>query len=198
MTRFQLILLQTANLAVSGTGLVYAWMSYLMTPTDEWAVVNHPWQPHIQHLHVIAAPLLVFAVGLIWSGHIAAKLRNGRHNRAAGIGLTVLFLPMTASGYLVQVAVSEPWRERWIWVHVAASLLWIAAYVAHQAVALIKKYQSGTEASAPVITADQFGSASPNSGPDEGTGRHRIRSISSGTSSSNKALSTSKAAGGDV
>jgi hypothetical protein len=197
VTRSQLMLLQVANLAVSGTGLVYAWMRYLVTPTEEWAVVNHPWQPHIQHLHVLAAPLLVFAVGLIWSGHIAAKLRNGSHNRVAGIGLTALFLPMAASGYLVQVAVSEPWRERWIWVHVAASLLWIAFFVAHQARAWIKRTQSGTEASAPVITAVQFGSPSPGSGGVESTGRQRIRSISSGTSSPNRAPSTSKAAGGE-
>jgi len=197
VTRSQLMLLQIANLAVSGTGLVYAWMSYLVTPTDEWAVVNHPWQPHIQHLHVLAAPLLVFVVGLIWSGHIVAKLRNGRHNRAAGIALTTLFLPMAASGYLVQVAVSEPWRERWIWVHVAASVLWIAAYVAHQVRALTKRSQSGTEASAAVITAVQFGSSSKDSGGGIGTGRQRIRSSSSGTSSASSADSTSKAAGGD-
>ena len=28
-----------------------------------------PWQPAVQHLHVLAAPLLVFALGLIWKAH---------------------------------------------------------------------------------------------------------------------------------
>ena len=78
MSRAQLLLFHLINLAVCGTGLVYAWMRYLVEPVDEWAVVNHPWQPHMQHLHVLLAPLLVFAVGLIWSAHVLGKLKNGR------------------------------------------------------------------------------------------------------------------------
>ena len=62
MSRGQSVFLHLANLAVSGTGLVYAWMRYLAEPVDEWAIVNHPWQPHTQHLHILTAPLLVFAV----------------------------------------------------------------------------------------------------------------------------------------
>lgn len=197
MTRAQLIVLQGANLAVSGTGLIYAWMRYLVQPTDEWAVVNHPWQPLVQHLHVLAAPTLVFAVGLIWYGHIAKKFRNGRHNRIAGIALTALFLPMTASGYLVQVAVDEQWRQRWIWVHVAASVLWIGTFIAHQIRSWTKEAQSGTEASASVITAVQFGSSPEKSGDESERGRHRMRSSSSGTSSAKRADSTSEAVGGD-
>lgn len=105
MSRVQKLFLHLSNLAVCGTGLVYAWMRYLVEPGDEWAVVNHPWQPHFQHLHVLTAPLLVFALGLIWSTHVLGKLANGSENRVAGAGLTALFLPMVASGYLLQVAV---------------------------------------------------------------------------------------------
>lgn len=131
MNRSQLIMLHVANLAVSATGLVYAWMRYLAEPIDEWAVVNHPWQSHLQHLHVLTAPLLVFAVGLIWSVHIVGKFRNGRKNRGAGLGLTALFLPMAASGYLLQVAVDPTWRGAWVWIHMLSSLLWITAFVVH-------------------------------------------------------------------
>ena len=81
MSRSQRWLVHTANLLVGGTGLVYAWMRYFMRPADEWAVVNHPWQPHLQHLHVLVAPTLVFAVGLIWTGHVVAKYGNGSRNR---------------------------------------------------------------------------------------------------------------------
>jgi hypothetical protein len=139
VSRPQLILLHLANLAVAGTGLVYAWMRYLLNPADEWAVVNHPWQPHFQHLHVLAAPLLVFALGLIWSAHVVAKLKNGSKNRVVGTGLTTLFLPMASSGYLLQVAVDPGWRTTWIWVHVVSSLLWVAAFAVHQLVALLVK-----------------------------------------------------------
>lgn len=149
MSRAHLIFLHLANLAVAGTGLVYAWMRYLVEPTDEWAVVNHPWQPHLQHLHVLAAPLLVFAIGLIWSAHVIGKLKNGRGNRIVGIGLTTLFMPMAASGYLLQVAVDPAWRQTWIWFHVASSLVWVVAFVVHQSVALATKRNRGT------VEADQ-------------------------------------------
>lgn len=199
MTRPRLIVLHLANLAVSVTGLVYGWMRYMVTPTDEWAVVNHPLQPLLQHLHVLAAPLLVFAVGLIWIGHVATRLGNGSSSRAAGVVLTILFLPMVASGYLLQVAVEPDWRQRWIWVHVAASLLWIVSFVAHQVRAFVAEDRphSGTEASASVITVVQFGSSSEDPGGEAGTGRQRIRRSSSGTNPPNNADSTSLAVGGD-
>lgn len=141
MSRAQLVVVHLANLAVCATGLVYAWMRYLVSPTDEWAVVNHPWQPHVQHLHVLAAPVLVFAVGLIWSAHIVIKAKNGRTNRLSGVGLTVLFLPMVASGYLLQVAVDPAWRQVWMWVHVVSSMLWVLTFVGHQVVAMVRKGQ---------------------------------------------------------
>lgn len=198
MTRSQVVFLQVANLVVSGTGLAYAWMRFLVEPPDEWAVVNHPWQPLVQHLHVLAAPLLVFAVGLIWSGHIVVKLANGRVNRAAGIGLTALFLPMAASGYLLQVAVDAQWRERWVWVHVAASLLWIAAFVVHQvgAVARTPQDQSAIEASAAAIRDSQLSDATSGSSLAVATGRQRRVSSSAGTSAESRADSTSADVGG--
>ena len=30
-------------------------MAYFATPTDEFAVVNHPWQPAVRDLHILAA-----------------------------------------------------------------------------------------------------------------------------------------------
>ncbi len=197
MTRAQLVILQIANLAVAATGLVYGWMRYAVTPTDEWAVVNHPLQPLLQHLHVLAAPLLVFAVGLIWAGHITAKLRNGRRNRTAGIGLMVLLLPMAASGYLLQVAVDPEWRRRWIWVHVAASLAWIAAFVVHQVGAVMSRARSQSEitASAASIRGSQLSATASESSSAGAGGRHRSVSSSAGTSPESRADSTSADAG---
>jgi len=137
VSRHRAFFVHLANLAVSGTGLVYAWMRYLAEPADEWAVVNHPWQPHLQHLHVLFAPLLVFAMGLIWSAHVVGKMKNGPANRSAGIGLTALFLPMAASGYLLQVSVDPGWRLTWMLVHVVASVLWMVAFVVHQVGAMV-------------------------------------------------------------
>jgi len=154
VSRGQALFLHLANIAVCGTGLIYAWMRYLGEPADEWAVVNHPWQPQLQHLHVLAAPLLVFAVGLIWSAHVLGKMKICRTNIIAGIGLTALFLPMASSGYLLQVAVDPGWRRTWIWAHVVSSLLWVSAFVLHQVRAVMTRTGNGqSEVSrAPVVT----------------------------------------------
>jgi hypothetical protein len=172
VSRAQLLFLHFANLTVCGTGLVYAWMRYLVAPIDEWAVVNHPWQPATQHLHVLVAPLLVFAVGVIWSAHILGKLKNGRTNRAAGIGLMALFLPMAASGYLLQIAVNPGWRQTWIWVHIAASLLWVAVFVVHQVRATTTKTGNGQSdvCGAPVVTPFRI-SVPPEDEVADGAGR---------------------------
>lgn len=122
-----------ATLLVGGTGLVYAWMAYLMKPADPYALVNHPWQPDLQHLHVLAAPLLVFAAGLLWRRHVWGSWRMGvRERRRSGIGIAFSVVPMVVSGYLIQTAVDETWRKVWVGIHLAASALWIAGYLAHQ------------------------------------------------------------------
>jgi hypothetical protein len=139
VTRGEIWLIHTANLLVAGSGIVYAVMRYLLEPVDEWAVVNHPWQPQLQHLHVLAAPLLVFAVGLIWGRHVLQRLRNGRQGRFSGVGLLVGFVPMAASGYLIQVATHPGWRSGWIGIHLAASALWLAAFAVHQARTMLKR-----------------------------------------------------------
>ena len=77
MSRLEAWTLHAATLAVGGTGLVYAWMLYLLKPSDPYAVVNHPWQPGVQHLHVLTAPLLVFAAGVIWRAHVWRRFRAG-------------------------------------------------------------------------------------------------------------------------
>lgn len=126
-----------SNAAVCLTGLVYAWMRYAMEPSDPYAVVSHPAQPLVQHLHVWTAPLAVFAVGLIWQRHVWNHWKTGkRDGRRSGITLLATVAPMIASGYFLQTAVNPASRTVWIAVHLAASALWIAGYAGH---ALTKK-----------------------------------------------------------
>jgi hypothetical protein len=132
MNRWEARLQHAANLLVGGTGIVYAVMRYMMDPADEWAVVNHPWQPHIQHLHVLTAPLLVFACGLIWNHHVTGNLTRGeRRGRRTGPGLLLALVPMVVSGYLIQTTVTETWRQVWIVAHLIASTAWMLAFAAH-------------------------------------------------------------------
>jgi undecaprenyl pyrophosphate phosphatase UppP len=122
-----------ASLLVAGTGLVYVWMLYFVHPADPYAVVNHPWQPHVQHLHILVAPLLVFAAGLVWQQHIWSHWSHGvRQGKRTGLSLVLTLVPMVISGYLIQTAVDESWRKAWVAVHLLASGLWLAGYLAHQ------------------------------------------------------------------
>ena len=133
MSRAERWIFDIANLLVGGTGIVYAVMEFLMKPADEWAVVNHPWQPQVQHLHVLAAPLLVFVGGLFWKHHVLKRYRdNGSGGRRTGLILAFQFAPMVLSGYLIQISVSENWREVWVWAHLITSGLWIAMVIAHR------------------------------------------------------------------
>ena len=97
MTRFEAWCTHIATLLVGGTGLVYAWLRYLATPVDPEALVSHPWQPAVQHLHVVTAPLLVFAAGLLWRSHIWEGLRwRPRERLRSGLALAVALLPMVS------------------------------------------------------------------------------------------------------
>jgi thiamine biosynthesis lipoprotein len=132
MSRGEAWLVGAANLLVGGTGLVYAAMRYLLEPSDPYAVVNHPWQPAVQHFHILAAPLLVFAIGLIWHRHVRGGWQSGlATRRRGGLVLSFTLVPMVISGYLIQVAVGESWRTIWVAVHCIASALWVLAYGGH-------------------------------------------------------------------
>lgn len=132
MTRPQTWLVHLSNTLVGGTGLVYGWMRYFAESDDPFAIANHPWQPELQHAHILTAPLLVFAVAWVWSGHVLKHLRAGtRRGRRTGITLVSLFFPMLFSGYLLQTAEGESWRTAWIAVHVATSAIWVLVAAVH-------------------------------------------------------------------
>jgi len=135
-------MLHVSNLLVGGTGLVYAWMLYLVQPEDPYAVVNHPFQPDVQHLHILAAPLLVFAAGLIWRRHVWPQWKRGVERRRSGTVLICLLVPMVVSGSLIQTAVDARWRKIWVAVHLTASFLWLAGYLTHQAVGYFRRVTS--------------------------------------------------------
>jgi hypothetical protein len=126
-----------SNLLVVGTGLIYAWMAYFVTSTDPYATVNHPWQPAVQHLHILVAPFLVFATGAIWRRHVWKSWQMDiRSRRRSGLGLALSLAPMAVSGYLIQTAVEPPWRKAWVVVHLVTAGVWTGGYLLHQFLAL--------------------------------------------------------------
>jgi hypothetical protein len=134
MTRAAAWTVHLATLLVGASGLVYGWMRYLCTPADEFAVVNHPAQPTWQALHLLTAPLLVFATGLLWRDHVWKRVRSGfPRSRPTGLALFALFFPMALSGAVIQVAEAETLRTAAIVVHAATGTLWCLVYAVHLA-----------------------------------------------------------------
>ena len=120
------------SLIVALTGFAYLAMKYLMRSDDPFALVNHPWQPAMLALHVLASPPLILVFGIVFNSHIMRRLRATRvENRRSGLASLITFGVMVASGYLLQVVTAEGWLEALVVVHVAAGVVFSVAYVAH-------------------------------------------------------------------
>lgn len=132
MSRTDAWLFHISNGLVISTGLVYAWMAYFSQSDDPYAIVGHPWQPHVQHAHVLVSPLLVLVFGHFWTRHVSPHLqRDTRKRRSSGISMLLMALPMIFSGYGIQTVVEAQWRTIWVTVHLATSGLWICSYLIH-------------------------------------------------------------------
>lgn len=133
MTTTEKLLLWGSTALVGGTGLVYAWMKYLLTPADPYAAVHHPLQPLVLKIHLVAAPFLVFAVGLVFTQHIWKQLRSGlKRGRRTGTGTILTLVPMVLSGYLIQAVTSESWLWWLAAVHLTTGTLFVVGFAAHQ------------------------------------------------------------------
>ena len=118
---------------VAGSGIVYGVMKYLMRSDDPYAVVNHPLQPWALDLHVVAAPLLVFALGMMMQHHIVGQLSRGAGRSGRGTGLVAVFCmaPMVATGYLIQVFTNDRARLACVVVHIVTGVVYTLMFLAH-------------------------------------------------------------------
>jgi hypothetical protein len=120
------------SLLVAVSGFAYFAMERLMVSDDPFAVVNHPWQPAMLTLHVLASPPLILMFGIVLNSHILRKLRVPRPaNRRSGLTSLATFAVMVGSGYLLQVVTSETALRGLVAVHVASGAVFSFAYVAH-------------------------------------------------------------------
>jgi len=116
----------------AGSGVAYGALRYLWPREDPFAVVNHPWQPHLQHLHVLVVPLAVFALGAVWAAHVLPASTAGEARRASGTAAWWLGVVMIASGVLIQVLAQPAARAAAGWVHTAAALAWLSVLLVHR------------------------------------------------------------------
>ncbi|HXI04147.1 MAG TPA: hypothetical protein VNI57_13310 [Candidatus Saccharimonadales bacterium] len=135
MKRLDRILMHGGTLATGLTGLAYAWIRYFMTNDDPFSAYNHPLQPWVLAAHVLAAPVLVFAVGAIFRDHVSSKLRGGAGTplRRGGVATLVLVIPLILSGYLIQVVAAEGLRSASAWLHTGLGLAYLLFYALHLA-----------------------------------------------------------------
>jgi len=116
------------------TGVVYAWVRYLGTVKGDFGPEPSPWQPFWQHAHVLAAPVLLFALGVAARGHVQGMLNRGvRRGRRTGLVLLCLAGPLVLGGDGVQVVTGVSLRNVLGWTHAAAGALFTALYVFHWA-----------------------------------------------------------------
>jgi hypothetical protein len=134
MNRWETWLLHVLSGAVTITGVVYFWMKYLLKTEDPFQVINHPWQPFMLNSHILLAPGLIFAVGLITKSHILKKLDTTKVNRSSGLLALFSFPCMVLSGYLLQVVSDEISSRVVLILHLSTGILFAGAYLVHQMV----------------------------------------------------------------
>jgi hypothetical protein len=143
MKRWAVALNHLACLLVGLSGVAYGVMKYFMAGADPDSRVGHPWQQPMLKVHVLTAPLLIFALGLVFSGHALARLKGGEDpGRTSGAGLLALASPLVLTGPLLQVLTGDAARQWTGWVHAALGAVYVLAYAAH----LLKKRPDGPSA----------------------------------------------------
>jgi hypothetical protein len=126
-------LVNRIGVALTGaSGIVYGVMKYFLAGTNPDSRLGHPWQPAILAAHVLAAPVVVFGLGLLWRGHALARLQSGEpEGRRTGATLFRVAPPLVFSGYLIQVLTGDPLRKATGWLHAALGVAFALAFVVH-------------------------------------------------------------------
>ncbi|MDT8370217.1 MAG: hypothetical protein RQ745_13505 [Longimicrobiales bacterium] len=132
MKPFEKWLLWISTALVGATGVAYFWVKYFMEPAQPWDVVAHPIEPWLLRAHIVTAPLLVFAIGLVTTNHIWKHFRSGtRAGRASGLTAMVVGGPMVVTGYLIQVITHPGWLRAMAIAHIVTSLVFLLGFVLH-------------------------------------------------------------------
>jgi hypothetical protein len=141
MSRLERWSLHLAAFVTAGTGLMDGLLRWYGERMGEFGPEAHPWLGPAQHLHVLVAPLLVFALGMMVRGHLWPRLQTGTEGRRTGLGSACFIAPMVFSGVGIQAVTSPAWRIGLGWIHGIGSGAFLLAYCMHLARGV---WQSGT------------------------------------------------------
>ena len=133
MTRLERWTVWVGSVTTLLTGVVYLWLKYVLVSDDPFAVVNSPWQGPVLKLHILVAPTLVFAFGLVAVRHVWRYLeRRVAGGRLSGLTSAAALIPLVATGYLIQAVTDEGWLRALAYSHIGLGLLYGAAMLLHQ------------------------------------------------------------------
>jgi hypothetical protein len=122
-----------SSVLVTATGIVYIWMKYLLPVPDGFSIIRHPLQPLVLKLHIITAPLLLFAIGAVAIRHIWRHLvSRTRQGRFSGWSAALTTVPMVFTGYLLQIFSSERWLRGLAIAHIVTGLIYGGGLLLHQ------------------------------------------------------------------
>ena len=132
MKRWEAWFNHAALAAISVSGLAYGIFKYFVPGSDPDSRIGHPWQTVLLKAHILAAPAAVFGIGLLFRQHAIARMRSGESkNRRSGALMLWLFLPLTLTGYLVQVFVETTALRAAGWSHAGLGLWFLLGYLFH-------------------------------------------------------------------
>lgn len=130
MTKFERRLFSYSNLLVSFVGIIYFIYKYFFKVQTDFGIRPNPATSFWLHFHIVTVPVIVFLVGYLYKLHIYPKLkRNNSKRKKSGIILIFLFILMTLSGYLLQLAFDI--NDSIGIIHIIASFLWFFGYLWH-------------------------------------------------------------------
>ena len=135
MSRFEKLSVWLTSLAMAVSGFGYTWTKYFVDNPDPFAAINHPLEPWFLKIHVVAAPLFVFAVGLLAGRHIWTHIKNRvRVGRRTGLTLLGVIVPMVLTGYLIQVITPLSLLAGLAVSHIGLGTIFTVGLILHQLV----------------------------------------------------------------
>lgn len=133
MSTFEKWAIWVSSLLVTVTGILYLGMKYLLPVPEGFSIIRHPLQPLVLKLHIITAPLLLFAIGAVAVRHIWRHLVSGTgQGRFSGWSAALTAIPMVFTGYLLQVFSSEGWLRGLAIAHIVTGLIYGGGLLLHQ------------------------------------------------------------------
>ena len=117
---------------VAASGVLYGVLKYFVAGSDPDSRLGHPWQPAVMAVHVLAAPVAVFGLGLLFRHHVLARFASATGRKGlTGTVMTLLAIPLALSGYVLQTLTGDAARRWTGWAHAALGLFYAIGYAMH-------------------------------------------------------------------